>query len=50
MTTELSSATDDAQLAAEGRLADRFMERLVDRIGGLPASRQHLANRSSGKA
>jgi sporulation protein YtfJ len=34
MTTELSSATDDAQLAAEGRLADRFMERLVDRIGG----------------
>jgi uncharacterized spore protein YtfJ len=34
MTTELSSATADAHRAAEGRLADQFMERLVDRIGG----------------
>ena len=34
MTTELSSAMDQARRAAEGGATDRFLERLVDRIGG----------------
>jgi uncharacterized spore protein YtfJ len=34
MTTERSIATDEARRAAEGGLTDRFMERLVERIGG----------------
>jgi uncharacterized spore protein YtfJ len=34
MTTDHSSATDRAREAAEGGPAERFVERLVDRIGG----------------
>ena len=32
--TERSSAIDEARRAAEGGLTDRFMERLMDQIGG----------------
>jgi uncharacterized spore protein YtfJ len=34
MTTDQSSAADKAREAAEGGPAERFVERLVDRIGG----------------